>query len=117
MIICLPKESDPSETRAAMTPANVARLVRLGADLQFEPGLGAGCGVSDSDYSSAGGTLVSDRKAMLSGGEVVLRVRKPSLEEVEWLKPGALHVSFLDPFKEPEPIHKLAYMRCVNCSQ
>lgn len=108
MIICLPKESDPAETRAAMIPANVARLGRLGAELQFEPGLGAGCGVSDGDYSGAGATPASERKAILSVADVVLRVRKPPLEEVEWLKPGALYVSFLDPFNEPELIRKLA---------
>ena len=108
MIICLPKESDPAETRAAMIPANIARLIRLGGELQFESGLGAGCGVSDGEYSGAGATLSSDRKAMLSGADAVLRVRKPPMEEVEWLKPGALHVSFLDPFNEPELIRKLA---------
>jgi NAD(P) transhydrogenase subunit alpha len=108
MIICLPKESDPTETRAAMTPANVARLIRLGVELQFESGIGAGCGVSDGEYSRAGAQPSSDRKAMLSGADLVLRVRKPPLEEVEWLKPGALHVSFLDPFNEPELIRKLA---------
>lgn len=108
MIICLPKESDPAETRAAMTPANVARLTRLGAELQFEPGLGEGCNLSDGEYSSAGATVSLDRKAMLSAADVVLRVRKPPLEEVQWLKAGALHMSFLDPFNEPELIRMLA---------
>jgi NAD(P) transhydrogenase subunit alpha len=45
---------------------------------------------------------------MLSTADVILRVRKPPQEEVEWLKPGAVHVSFLDPFNEPALIRQLA---------
>jgi NAD(P) transhydrogenase subunit alpha len=108
MIVCLPKATEPAETRAAMMPASVARLVRLGAEIQFEPGLGAGCGVSDAEYSNAGGKAWSDRKSMVSGADMVLRLRKPPAEEVEWLKSGCIHLSFLDPLNEPDLIRKLA---------
>jgi NAD(P) transhydrogenase subunit alpha len=39
---------------------------------------------------------------------MVLRLRKPPLEEVGWLRPGSVHISFLDPFSESELIQKLA---------
>lgn len=108
MIICVPKETDPGETRAAMIPANVARLVKLGADLHVERGVGVASGFSDEEYAGAGVKISEDRRAMLSEADLILRVRKPPLDEVEWLKCGCIHLSFLDPFTEPDLIRKLA---------
>jgi H+-translocating NAD(P) transhydrogenase subunit alpha len=38
----------------------------------------------------------------------VLRLRKPALDEVELLKKGCVHASFLDPFNERELVRRLA---------
>jgi H+-translocating NAD(P) transhydrogenase subunit alpha len=108
MIICIPSELSPGETRCAMTPANAARLVKLGVDIQIESAAARASGDADSEFLGAGAKVFPDRKAALPNADVVLRVRKPPLEEVDWLKPGAVHVSFLDPFNEPELIAKLA---------
>jgi H+-translocating NAD(P) transhydrogenase subunit alpha len=37
-----------------------------------------------------------------------MRVRKPPLEEIDTLKRGCIHISFLDPFNEREVVHRLA---------
>jgi len=108
MIICVPNETDPGETRTAIVPANVARLVKLGAELHVESGVAAALGFGDTEFAEAGAKISDDRRAMLTGADIVLRVRKPPMDEVEWLKSGALHVSFLDPFNEPALIGKLA---------
>ena len=103
MRILFPKETSSAETRVAAVPATVARLVRLGADVEIEPGLGATVHFSDEDYRAAGATIAMDRAA-----DVVLRVRKPSAEEIARLKRGCIHVSYLDPFNEPALVRQLA---------
>jgi NAD(P) transhydrogenase subunit alpha len=108
MIIFVPKETDPGEMRAAMIPANVARLVKLGAEVHVESGVGVGSGFGDGEFTGAGARISQDRKAVLPGADIVLRVRKPPMGEVDWLKSGSLHLSFLDPFNEPDLIRKLA---------
>jgi len=108
MKISVPKEVYPGETRAPMTPENVARLVKLGAQVEVEAGLGLGSGRPDADYTAAGATVVQDRKALLNSADLVLRLRKPPAEEIEWLKPGCVHISFLDPFNEKALVQKLA---------
>src|SRR5690349_21409788 len=108
MIIGIPRETGASETRSAMVPDNVRRLTALGATLQIEAGTGQASGFSDADFAAAGATVVADRNALLAVAEVVLRVRKPPLDEVDRLNPGSSHISFLDPFNEPELIGKLA---------
>ncbi len=100
MLIAIPKETAPGELRAALIPDTVKKLVRMGAEVSLEAGAGTGAGFSDSDYETAGASIASDKASLLGAADVVLRVRKPELSDVELLKPGSIHVSFLDPFNE-----------------
>ena len=108
MKISVPKETHPGETRASLTPESAAKLVKLGAQVEVESGLGLGSGHADAAYTAAGVTLAPDRQTLLSSADMVLRVRKPPVEEIALLKPGCVHVSLLDPFNEKELIQKLA---------
>ena len=100
MLIGVPREQQPGEHRAAMIPAMVQKLTRAGADIVVEAGLGSGAGFSDEDFVAAGARIVRDRVEMLSGADLVLRLHKPSTEDIALLKRGCIHVSYLDPFNE-----------------
>ncbi len=108
MKISVPRETDPGETRAPLTPEAVAKLVKLGAQVEVEAGLGTGAGFTDDAYTKAGATITTDRPALVGSGDIVLRLRKPPVEEIAWLKSGAIHVSLLDPFNEKELVQKFA---------
>ncbi len=100
MIVGIPKETDSGEKRAAVVPADVAKLVRLGADVNVEQGLGTKAGFDDQEYSEAGASLLENREELLKTSEILLRIRKPNRDEIPKLKKGSIHVSFLDPFNE-----------------
>ena len=104
----VPKEADPSEARVPVSPATVGKLVKLGADCETERGLGISVGWADGEYEAAGAKTSSDRMQSLSSADLVLRLRKPPLEEIEHLKSGSIHVSLLDPFNEEKLVHRLA---------
>src|SRR5271156_4539965 len=108
MKIIAPKETHPGETRTPLTPDSVAKLVKLGAQVEVQAGLGAAAGFADEAYTKAGATISADRKALISSGDIVLRLRKPPVEEIAWLKSGAIHASLLDPFNEKELVNKFA---------
>ena len=108
MKISVPRETHPGETRAPLTPDSAAKLVKLGAQLEVEAGLGAAADFPDDAYAKAGATVVTDRRALISTGDIVLRLRKPPADEVALLKPGCLHASLLDPFNEKELVQRLA---------
>ena len=108
MLIFAPKETDPNEPRAAVTPDTAARLVKLGATVAVQSGIGGGAFFPDAAYEKAGAAVRSDRAAALGEADIVLRVRKPPAEEVALLKQGAVHISFLDPFNETELVGDLA---------
>jgi NAD(P) transhydrogenase subunit alpha len=108
MKISVPRETYPGETRAPLTPDGAAKLAKLGAQVEVEAGLGLAAGFPDDAYAKAGATVVADRKALISSGDIVLRLRKPPAEEIAWLKQGSIHASLLDPFNEKELVRKFA---------
>jgi NAD(P) transhydrogenase subunit alpha len=108
MKIAVPKETHPGETRAPLTPDSAAKLVKLGAQVEVEAGIGLAAGFPDELYTKAGATIATDRKALISSGDIVLRLRKPPTEEIALLKPNSVHASLLDPFNEKELVQKLA---------
>src|ERR1700739_4482332 len=108
MKISAPKEVHPGETRAPLTPAGAGKLDKLGAQVEVEAGIGAAAGFPDDDYVKAGATVTVDRKALLSSADIVLRLRKPPIEEIDFLKPNSVHAGLLDPFNEKDLIQKMA---------
>jgi proton-translocating NAD(P)+ transhydrogenase subunit alpha len=108
MRIFVPKEVYPGETRVAIVPGGVSKLAKLGAEVEVEKGIGAGINWTDQDYEKAGARVSSDRPQALKEAELILRVRKPPIEEVGYLRPAAIHVSLLDPFNEEKLIKSLA---------
>jgi H+-translocating NAD(P) transhydrogenase subunit alpha len=100
MICYVPAETATGELRAALTPTTAQALVKLGLTVQADAGIGRSSHYSDADYAAAGVQLVTDPAAALASADLVLRVRKPSPEAIAALKPGAVHLSFLDPFNE-----------------
>ena len=109
MRIFVPRETEPGEPRAAVTPDTVQRYGRKeGAVVAVESGAGAGCHFSDDQYREAGAEVVTDRIQELGKADIVLRVRRPPDDEIAPMKKGAIHISFLDPFNEPELIDALA---------
>jgi NAD(P) transhydrogenase subunit alpha len=108
MLIGVPKETIAGELRAPLVPASVKKLVKLGLEVAVEASMGEAAGFSDEAYVEAGARIESDRAALLGAADLVLRIRKPSDDDVALLKSGAMHASLLDPFNERGLIDKLA---------
>jgi NAD(P) transhydrogenase subunit alpha len=108
MLIGVPKETIAGELRAPLVPASVKKLVKLGLEVAVEASMGEAAGFADAAYVEAGARIETDRAALLGAADLVLRIRKPSDEDVALLKAGAMHASLLDPFNERGLIEKLA---------
>lgn len=101
MQLFVPKETTPGETRIPLLPEAAERLVKKGAKLAVEAGLGAALGIADEAYAKVGAEVVADRKQALGQADVVLRLNKPGLDEIALLREGAIHIGFVDPFFDP----------------
>ncbi|MDH3992141.1 MAG: Re/Si-specific NAD(P)(+) transhydrogenase subunit alpha [Gammaproteobacteria bacterium] len=107
MRIAIPKETHPGENRVPIIPDHAKKLCRMGATLVVEAGMGAGSGFTDAEYSEAGATISQDRNELFSSADLLLRLRKPELDEIKLMKRGAVHISYLDPFNEHELVRAL----------
>ncbi|MDR1789972.1 MAG: NAD(P) transhydrogenase subunit alpha [Opitutaceae bacterium] len=104
--VFIPCETAAEETRVALVPEDAAKLARLGLRVEVAPGAGLRAGFTDAAYAEAGATVASDAAASLAAADIVLRVLKP--DTAAGLKPGALHLSFLNPFAEKQLLADLA---------
>ena len=108
MQIAVPTEQWPNERRVALIPDSVKKLARAGFSIHVQDGCGNESGYSNEAYTEAGATVSNDRDAMLKSSDIILRVRKPDASEVNLLKSGAVHISYLDPYNEPELVDSMA---------
>jgi len=116
MKIAVMKETYEGETRVPLIPPTVDKLIKLGAEVEIEAGLGSTCRYADSEYEKVGAKVNSDRKKMLQSADIVLRLRKPPMAEVELMNKGCIHISYLDPFNELELVEKMkeCSISCVS---
>jgi len=70
------------ENRVALTPAGADRLTHAGHEVLVQAGAGQGSGLADSEYASAGATIVPDAAAAFAQCELVMKVKEPL--RVEW---------------------------------
>src|SRR5258706_7106665 len=97
MLIGIPRETRPGETRVAATPETGKKLAASGKQTSVvESGGGAGSSIPDAEYTTAGATLGSAADAL--SADLVLKVRAPTEGELPQLKRGATLIGLLNPF-------------------
>jgi NAD(P) transhydrogenase subunit alpha len=88
----------PDEPRVAVSPETVKKLSALGAKVRVEAGAGARSRFSDEALRAAGAEIAASAADALSGADILLKVRRPSPDEIRQLKPGAIVAAILDPY-------------------
>jgi len=106
MIIGIPRESLPGETRIAATPQTVGQLIKLGYEVVVETGAGATSSFSDEAFTEAGADVASAEQVWAA--DVVLKVNAPDNEEIAALRDGATLISLISPALKPELLEQLA---------
>lgn len=95
------------EPRVAVSPETVKKLGALGAKVRVEAGAGSRSRFSDDAYKAAGAEIGSHAE-VLSGADVLLKIRRPSTDEVKALAPNALVIAGLNPYDDRAGIDALA---------
>jgi NAD(P) transhydrogenase subunit alpha len=108
MNIVVLRENQQGESRVALMPEAVKKLVALQAKVQIESGAGIGAARSDDDYRNAGAGLSADRNALLESADVLAVVNRPSADDFARLKKGAVVIGFLRPLDEPSALQPAA---------
>ncbi|MDF1780405.1 MAG: Re/Si-specific NAD(P)(+) transhydrogenase subunit alpha [Alcanivoracaceae bacterium] len=114
VIIGVPKEICPGETRVALTPANVTVLKKK-PDLRIliEQGAGDAAGYPDSEYQAAGAEIVS-RDNTFEQADIVLQVQTPGsnasngADDLGKLRANQIVIGMMDPLANPSFASTLA---------
>ena len=100
-------KEETQEKRAAIVPKFVQKFKELGFDVEIETGIGENIDISDQMYIDAG-AKVQKKKELLKDADIILKVNRPSIKDIDLFKPKAIYMSFLDPFFEKDLIAKFS---------
>jgi NAD(P) transhydrogenase subunit alpha len=109
--IFIPKEVREGETRVAVVPETVQRLVKDGFTVTVQAGAASGSMISDAALEKAGATLAADAASAYAAADIVVKLHPPTEEEATRLKEGCLLISHLWPFANKALCEKLMERR------
>ncbi len=107
MKVGVAKETAPGERRVALVPEALGKLTAAGLEVLVEAGAGAGALIPDQAYADAGATIVSAVE-LYAQSDAILRVQKPSADEVSIMRRGQVVIGFLQPLIDPKSAVALA---------
>lgn len=105
MSVGLAREDYKDETRVALTPDNVAAIIKKGGAVRVEKGAGAGSGFSDAMYEAAGASIVGAKDVW--GSDLVIKIRTPDKDQVSQLGDRTI-IGQLMARQNPEVIDQLS---------
>ncbi|AFX98837.1 NAD(P) transhydrogenase subunit alpha part 1 [Candidatus Endolissoclinum faulkneri L2] len=108
MKIGIVKERRDGEKRVAVSTETVRKYINLGANVAIECDAGLSAGITNEAYTIAGANIVNNAREAIGDADIVLKVRKPTFEEITLFKHGALLISLMEPYKDKDIINTLA---------
>jgi NAD(P) transhydrogenase subunit alpha len=107
MKVGVPKEIAESETRVGLVPETVGKLVKDGFEVLVETGAGRNYNL-DENYEEAGATIASDAGEVYAEADLIVKVAKPTEDEIGQMHEGQVLVCFLNGPIFPETVEALA---------
>ena len=106
MKIAIVRERADGETRVAATPETVTKLIGLGVSVAIEAGAGERARFPDAEYEKAGASVGSAADTV-KDADIVLTVRRPTVDVLIGAKGGALVIGTMDPFGSEGDVESL----------
>ncbi|MDC0655740.1 NAD(P) transhydrogenase subunit alpha [Candidatus Poseidoniaceae archaeon] len=100
MKLGVPMEPE-GETRVAITPMSMKKLLKAGFEVHIEKGAGASSNYADSAYEEAGAKVVSRSDALAC--DTIISIRYPGLDGIS---KGTRIACVADPFRHPEHVNE-----------
>ncbi|MBP9838993.1 MAG: alanine dehydrogenase [Proteobacteria bacterium] len=102
MIIAVPRERKEAERRVAITPHGAAMLTSKGHRILVEKNAGLLSGFSNEEYKHSKCEIIPTLEELWSKAELLLKVKEPSPEELQYFREDLAVFSFLHPAAAPD---------------
>ena len=109
------KERKAFENRVALTPSVVKDLIKKGFEVMIETDAGTLSSFSDEEYIQSGANIATSA-ALAADNQVVLKVNAFTEEEVLYINPGTVLISFMYAYTIPQLLVKLNEKRISSFS-
>ncbi|WZN58855.1 beta subunit of NAD(P) transhydrogenase [Chloropicon roscoffensis] len=112
LTIGVPKETFAGEKRVAIVPASVAALTKAGFNVVVESDAGLSSKFTNADYEASGAKIVGAKDAWSK--DIVIKLREPSLAEVDGLREGSTLIGYVKPAQNKELVDKLVEKKATT---
>jgi len=113
MIVGIPKETYPGESRVAIVPATIPSLQKAGFVVHVESGAGVNAGFPDKLYEDQG-AVITGRAEVFAKSDVLLQIRavgtnpEADSNDVGALKEGQIVIGLIDALTNADAVKSLA---------
>ena len=95
MKLSILRETDDGETRVAVVPKSVQKLIKLGFEVSIETNAGHHAAFTDDEYKKFGATIAKTSKDAIVNSDVIVKINPPSKNDLKHLKKGQIWLSQL----------------------
>ncbi|MBT8423236.1 MAG: Re/Si-specific NAD(P)(+) transhydrogenase subunit alpha [Gammaproteobacteria bacterium] len=99
------KETAAGETRVALVPEVLGKLLKMQADVRLENGAGLAARLPDTAYDGA--SLSPNPIGIVETSDIIFKVQPPTAEEIAAMKPGTVVVGFMQAYKQQAMLKQL----------
>ena len=99
------KESE-SELRVSASPDSVKKMIELGISVNIQTTAGQNSNFSDKSYKENGAEIFNNTSE-ISNADIIIKVNKPTDDEISSMKEGSLFIGSLDPYNSKDTLNKL----------
>lgn len=105
--IGIPRETQANETRVAAVPDTVAKMLKADMTVTVESDAGIHSFIENKDYEQAGATIAPNRNDLFAQTNVILKVIRPSVDEIQLMQEQA---TIIAPFYATRNIELMSHL-------
>ncbi|MGC4047619.1 MAG: Re/Si-specific NAD(P)(+) transhydrogenase subunit alpha [Armatimonas sp.] len=107
LTIGIPRETAAHERRVALTPDGVKKYVAAGVTVIVQKDAGKDAFISDATFENAGAKIIEEPLGIYKYSDLILKVQKPTTEEIDEMRPGSAIIAFLAPMTDLDLVKHL----------
>ena len=112
MKIVILNEGD-SDSRVSASPETVRKIYEMNHSIYVQKGAGVESNFIDQEYEENGAKIFED-KDTIREADIIFKINKPSIDEIELFKENSILIAALDPFNNPELIENLKNKKIIS---
>ena len=114
MIVGVPKEIKDGETRVAITPDGVKKLMQSGHTILLEKGAGLKSGYTDKQFRDCGATILPGPQKIWGMANMIIKVKEPLASEYKYFKEDQILFTYLHLASAPQLAKALCKSKMIG---